>query len=217
MIEWIMSSTTQPKNTPKSPPDHGRLWAEDRERQLLEVTMEILANQGVDGVRIPEVATAAGVTRPTVYKHFPNRQALLIGVLEDFGKTLEQRFRKALAGEKQSLEQALHGVLDAIFDTLEERGAGAWKLLISLGPDPEVERVVQEVRERLLRPWVARVTDFTGLSTRDARHLSQMLAATTAPVLGAWLDGDLPREQARAMMIRGNSALLREFSKESSH
>jgi len=212
-----MNTTTQPKPPPKGQPEHGRLWAEDRERQLLEVTMEILASQGVDGVRIPEVAAIAGVTRPTVYKHFPNRQALLIGVLEHFGKTLEQRFRNALTGEKQSLEQALQGVLDAICDTLGDRGVGAWKLLISLGPDPEVERVVQEVRSQLLRPWVSRVADVTGLSKREAKHLCPMLAATTAPVLGAWLQGSLTREQARSTLIRGISALLREFSKEDPH
>ena len=65
-----------------------RLWAKDRRQQLVDVASAIIAREGVDRVRIPEVATAAGVTRPVVYKFFPNRQALLVAVLEDFTDAL---------------------------------------------------------------------------------------------------------------------------------
>ena len=41
-----------------------RLSPEDRREQLLRVTSEIIATDGVDAVRIPYVSAAAGVTRP---------------------------------------------------------------------------------------------------------------------------------------------------------
>ena len=50
-----------------------RLPPEERREQLLRVASEILARGGAERVRIPEVARAAGVTRPIVYKFFPNR------------------------------------------------------------------------------------------------------------------------------------------------
>lgn len=202
---------TRPSPVERS--EHGRLWADDRAQQLIEAATEILETRGADGVRIPEVAAAAGVTRPTVYKHFPNRQALLIAILEHFGEELRRRFNKALAEESPSLEQALRGVIGAICDSLEEGNVGAWKLLISLGPDPEVERVVQEVRRQILQPWISRVRDVTDLPRAEASHICQMLAATTPPVLGSWLAGKLRREQAIEILIRGIKALLREFSR----
>ena len=60
---------------PKAAP-HGRLWAADRRRSLVVAAARLLVERGADAVRIPDVAAAAGVTRPVVYKHFPNRTAL---------------------------------------------------------------------------------------------------------------------------------------------
>ena len=55
------------------------------------MTSEIIATDGVDAVRIPYVSAAAGVTRPVVYKFFPNRHELIKGVLEDFREDFARR------------------------------------------------------------------------------------------------------------------------------
>ena len=81
---------------------HGRLWAADRRKQLLGVAARLLAQEGLDGVRIPDVAAEAGVTRPVV-RHFSNRQAILVGVLEDFGATLQERGRIHWAEPSRSI------------------------------------------------------------------------------------------------------------------
>ena len=83
---------------------HNRLWAADRRKQLLDVAGRLLAKEGVDGVRIPDVAALAGVTRPVVYKHFSNRQAILVGVLEDFGQTLQERVQAAMGPDPAGLD-----------------------------------------------------------------------------------------------------------------
>ena len=67
-----MPSSNRPSDATRT-----RLSPEDRHQQLLRVTSDIIAADGVDNVRIPYVAAAAGVTRPVVYKFFPNRHELL--------------------------------------------------------------------------------------------------------------------------------------------
>ncbi len=194
-------------------PDHGRLWANERGEQLIEIASELLATKGVDGVRIPDVAAVAGVTRPTVYKHFPNRQSLLIAVLERFGEELQLRFNDALSDDKPKLTEALRQIVGAVCDSLEEGGAGAWSLLSSSGPDPEVDRVVQQVRRKLIQPWLGRVSEVSGICQKDAELLCSMIVATTVAVLSRWLSHDLSREEAVEALMRGIRALLREFSK----
>ncbi len=211
-----MSQQPDHQETPEETgalPSHGRLWANERGQQLIEVATRILGDEGVDGVRIPEVAAAAGVTRPTVYKHFPNRQALLIAILESYGKKLQQRFDDALGdSEKLKLSDALQRVFGAICDSIEDEGEGAWNLLSSSGPDPEVERVAQQVRRQLIEPWLARVAEVTGISKKEAETVCGMIVATTAALLRGWRAGELPRDRAIETSVRASRALIKEFA-----
>lgn len=45
--------------------------------RLLEATHALLGAEGLDGLTLPRVATAAGVSIPTVYRHFPTTDDLL--------------------------------------------------------------------------------------------------------------------------------------------
>ena len=84
-----------------------RLSPEDRHQQLLRVASDIIAHDGVDNVRSPYVASAAGVTRPVVYKFFTNRHELIKGVLEDFRDDFAQRTPNLLETEDAVLSRKL--------------------------------------------------------------------------------------------------------------
>ena len=47
-----------------------RMPAEERREQLLDVTAELVAEQGFQAVSIQAVARRAGISRPIVYEHF---------------------------------------------------------------------------------------------------------------------------------------------------
>ena len=194
---------------------HGRLWAADRRKQLLTVAAHLLAKEGVDGVRIPDVASEAGVTRPVVYKHFSTRQAILVGILEDFGQTLQERVQASMGPKPESLDLqlALKAVIEATCDVLEERGAGAWNLLSSTGTDPVLDEVAQRVRGEILEPWVPKIGEVTGLKGPALQSLSQMTAACARTNLTMWLEGHWSRRQAVKTLIRATTALLKEFTR----
>jgi AcrR family transcriptional regulator len=59
-----------------------RLSASDRREQLLDVTQEIVDEQGFHAVSIEAVARRAGITRPVVYGHFGDLPGLLEAVFE---------------------------------------------------------------------------------------------------------------------------------------
>ena len=65
-----------------------RLPAEQRRRQLLDVALDIFAERGFHSTSMDEVATAAGVTKPVLYQHFPSKRALYVELLEDVGNQL---------------------------------------------------------------------------------------------------------------------------------
>ena len=178
-----------------------------RRQQLLDTAAALLVGRGVDGVRVPDVAAAAGVTRPVVYKHFKNRQALIIGVVEDYMAELDASFAVALRGQR-SLEDSMRAVLEATCDVLEAKGRGAWDLLGAPGPDPEVEQVAAVARERVLIRWRKPLRKTTGANKREVETLSHMVSAASRAALGLWLDGRLPRAEAIDAAMLGTMALI---------
>jgi len=76
------------------PPRAARSWAGDsplpgaaRER-LLEAASRCVARDGLAGLAMAAVAEEAGVSRPTVYRYFEDRRALLEATLFFAGRTL---------------------------------------------------------------------------------------------------------------------------------
>jgi AcrR family transcriptional regulator len=53
--------------------------------QLLDVTKEIVGEQGFHAVSIEAVARRAGITRPVVYEHFGDLKGLLEALVEREG------------------------------------------------------------------------------------------------------------------------------------
>lgn len=64
---------------------------------IIEAARSLFAEHGFESVSMDDVASAAGVSRTTVFNHFPTKQALLEGVteriLERYGQLLAQSLR----------------------------------------------------------------------------------------------------------------------------
>ena len=70
--------------------------------RLLAAAWESFAERGSDDVSLEEIARRAGVGIGTLYRHFPNRQALLEAVYRDQVVALGGRAAKLLAAESPS-------------------------------------------------------------------------------------------------------------------
>ena len=188
-----------------------RLAAADRRGELLRVAATLMTTHGVDGVQFADVAAAAGVTRPLVYRFFASRRALIMAVLEDYADDLTARFARGALRSSGSLDEVARVFVEATCDTIEDKGAGPWHLLDSKGPDPEVARLGQQILDRLMVPWRTRIAQRMGMSEREAATVARMVVAAGRAVLELWDSGALTREEAVRDTARGVSALLRAF------
>ncbi len=59
-----------------------RATREQRQRQIADVTLKLIARYGVHGATISRIASGIGLTRSALYKFFPNREAMLGGALD---------------------------------------------------------------------------------------------------------------------------------------
>ncbi|MFD4294196.1 TetR/AcrR family transcriptional regulator [Rhodococcus sp. NPDC058532] len=60
----------------------------DRRRQLLHAAARLIAERGYAGVRLEDLGSAVGISGPAVYRHFPNKEALLVELLVDISARL---------------------------------------------------------------------------------------------------------------------------------
>ncbi len=53
--------------------------AGDARERILDAACDVIAEHGIEDVRIARIATLAGVSPPLVHYHFATREALLVG------------------------------------------------------------------------------------------------------------------------------------------
>lgn len=123
------------------------MTAEERREQLLDVTKRIVDERGFHAVSIEAVAREAGITRPVVYGHFADLQALLEALVDREGERALAQLATVLPtdlGEGDAREKLLAGMrgyLEAV-----QADPATWRLVL-MSPEgaPEVlrERVAQ--------------------------------------------------------------------------
>jgi AcrR family transcriptional regulator len=190
-----------------------RLGSGERRQQLLRVAARLLEERGVEGVEISTVARRARVSRPLVYRLFPTRDALVAALLDDFVAELDARFRRAVVRSLSGvLLEVVAAFVEACCQTIEERGAGPWRLLDARGVDAELTQAGAAALAKLVDPWLEQIRALTGMPTKRARSLVRVVVAAGRAMLEGWLDGSISRKQAVADTARAVTVLLAEFS-----
>ncbi|KFU82102.1 DNA-binding transcriptional regulator, AcrR family [Amycolatopsis lurida] len=87
-----------------------RLSKQARREQLLDVALGIVHADGADGLTLPTLAEAAGVSRPIVYDHFGTRPGLLLALYQ----RLDEQHRTAIAQALHQAPPTAAGIADAI-------------------------------------------------------------------------------------------------------
>ena len=108
-----------------------RMAAPVRREQLLDVTSDLVVEQGFSGVSIQSVARRAGISRPIVYEHFGDLPGLLEALVQrETGRALAQVSQTALGdlteGDPTELMlDSLRRYLDAV-----EQHPNTWRLVL---------------------------------------------------------------------------------------
>ena len=55
---------------------------EDTKQKILEKALELFSAQGYDSVSVGEIAKAVGIKAPSLYNHFPSKQAIFDAIVE---------------------------------------------------------------------------------------------------------------------------------------
>ncbi|RAV00779.1 TetR/AcrR family transcriptional regulator [Mycobacterium colombiense] len=91
----------------------------DRRLQLLSAAERLFAERGFLAVRLEDIGAAAGVSGPAIYRHFPNKESLLVELLVGISTRLlagARRVRADNADAAAVLDGLIDFHLDFVFD-----------------------------------------------------------------------------------------------------
>lgn len=58
-----------------------RLSAEERQEEIIRAAVDLAGEQGVDGVTTQDMAKAVGITQGAIFRHFPTKDLIWLGVV----------------------------------------------------------------------------------------------------------------------------------------
>lgn len=100
-----------------------RLPAPQRRAQLLDVAAELFAQRGYARATTAELAKAAGVTEPIIYRHFDSKRDLFVALIEETARRTLETWTKHLASAKDPGERLRRLLADNPMVSDEERAA----------------------------------------------------------------------------------------------
>jgi AcrR family transcriptional regulator len=86
-----------------------RARSKQRREEILTAAASLFAQRGFHGVSIDDIGSAAGMSGPGIYRHFPSKEAVLSQMLLDISERL-----LAEGGRRASAAADAHEALDAL-------------------------------------------------------------------------------------------------------
>ena len=145
----------------------------DRRSQLLTAAERLFAQRGFLAVRLEDIGAAAGVSGPAIYRHFPNKESLLVELLVGISTRLLAGAREVTSGSPDAAA-ALDGLIDFHLDF----ALGEPDLIRIQDRDlaylpAAAQRQVRRAQRQYVEVWVSVLSELdSGLAEADARLMA---------------------------------------------
>ncbi|MGH9187242.1 MAG: TetR/AcrR family transcriptional regulator [Acidimicrobiales bacterium] len=131
------------------PLHHRDVHRATRREALLDAALEVIRHQG-PGASMREMAAAAGITKPILYRYFGDRDGLLAAVADRFSDELVETLGAAMSAAPNDPRGRIEGGLDAFLRFMEDEGA-TYRFLTAraAAAGPTITSVVDRVSQPL--------------------------------------------------------------------
>jgi AcrR family transcriptional regulator len=152
------------------------------ERTILAAASQDFLANGFDGATMDGIAAKAGVSKPTLYKRYPDKASLLRAVMDERLTDFSALTSRPDWVVGDTLEQRLRNFSRTMLRWVRSNEASAFKVLISatMGGAPDVARTTQEVgRLWLLNRMEYEIREYSlrdGMPAKHPRATAETLA-----------------------------------------
>jgi AcrR family transcriptional regulator len=190
-----------------SRPQRRRLPPDKRRALIEDAGAKLFAEHGYGATRLDDVAGAAGITKPVLYRHFDSKKALYLALLQKHAQQLP-RFVDPTVGD-EPLVARLPAILDGWFAYVQEHPY-AWQMIFrDTSGDDDVRAARRQVQERArtILADLLRAQPELAIPEGELEPTAELLRTAMAGLALWWQDHpDTPRSvlvELVTRMIRG--------------
>lgn len=114
----------------------------DTRRALLDATIDLLAERGVRGLRVSEVARRAGVSTGAIYSQFESKTALVMAAVRD--RTPLVIAEHVASGDHASVLELFAAVARSLPERAADIGPLLLEVVVSAARDPDIAGLVTD-------------------------------------------------------------------------
>jgi AcrR family transcriptional regulator len=156
-----------------------RMPAAERRQQLLETAAKLFAERGYARTTTSELARAAGVTEPIIYRHFKSKKDLFIALIDETGAETIEQWKQELTNTDGPATRLR--LLIGANPMVRARGESRYRVIVQAMTEIEDEEILAAIRRhmqalhRFLAEQVAEAQDAGQVSKRFSPDITAWL------------------------------------------
>lgn len=187
---------THPRASDASPTTARRLTKAQRRRQLLDVALLTIREEGADRLTLGYLAARAGVSKPVTYEHFGTRSGLLIALYRWIDTERVEAFRTAMAAGDRSLDETVNMLAAAYIHCAADMTDEFHAVGAALAGSEEKAAVFQELLDQSVQMFIAVLRPFDILPDGELKRRCIGLVGAGEALSSALLRGALSEMEA---------------------
>jgi len=152
-----------------------RRTPEEARQLILRTAQELIAATGPEGLRLQDIAAAAGISHPLILHHFGSRERLVRALTQQTVAELRDKLIAAMAAGEDTVEAQLDRVFDAFRKGLAQRLA--WLATVHPGDGTErTQMIMRDIADTLHDRRTAKAPPGTTITREDTDALVHLVA-----------------------------------------
>ncbi len=162
----------------------------ERKEEIVEVALELAAEQGIKNVTTQAIADRVGIAQPTIFRHFKTRDAIFLAAIEWIAGQLFRALEGFFTGDLPA-DERLRRLLNRQLNLISSK-RGISRVLFSDRLHSEAPELKAAVR---------------GVMDRYARHVAELIREGVQT--GRFRSDIIPEEAARLIMAMIQGLIMR--------
>ncbi|EFF82922.1 transcriptional regulator, TetR family [Acinetobacter haemolyticus ATCC 19194] len=188
-----------------------RLTKEQRRQQLLQVARLIIRTEGVEALTLGYLAQQAGITKPIAYRHFIDKEGLLIAIYKEFSDKQKQDLSDALAQHAKSLEQIIHFFCSACLKFHIATGPEVGLVVAALSGTDILQNYLVQCQQEFIEIFKQGILPFVFLESQESEAIIIAITGLMETICVAASNGVIDAEIAQRVMGKSTLLILNDY------
>lgn len=123
---------------------------ERRRSEILDAALHLFEQNGFSGTPVERIAARVGVSEPTVFKYFPAKQDILLGLLDRADRHALVDARREMPLFDNAIDAICHLSNHVVDHELKILSPSIWRELVTMGIMTDAPKIVSDISDYLL-------------------------------------------------------------------